>query len=647
METNVFKSQLEDTDALNGLLNAAESIAGGMAFEGPAMSSMGIEEATSRLQTGRTDLDNPNTTEAIVMLHGYPSLLVQNGEYSRPENPVWRHRLDPHRDKLMRVIANTGRVDLLNHPHYKWVGTAWRINANTFITNQHVANIFAQAKNGRFSIQPGIKVHIDLAEEHASAAQLEYLIGSIHHIENVSMGGVDMAVLTLDPMAASMAGDPIELAPALTDSEFIGVVGYPAYDRRNPQDPMDQIFNGIYNVKRLAPGKIMQWSYSENVFTHNCTTLGGNSGSVVFDIESGCAIGLHFAGNALRQNYAVKAKAIQEVLRRTGVYVGSSVHTTQSDELSEAANLIDRRGYDPHFIGTDHLTVPMPQLNCAQQKHLAKTKDGNDTLRYQHFSVVMNGTRKLAFVAAANIDGDDLRRPKRVNSFRLDPRLETEQQAGELLYARNDLDRGHLIRRLDPCWGSQDVAKVANRDSFFFPNIGPQHKNLNQKIWLDIENHILEVTDARDARVSVFVGCVFGDSDPVHEPSGIAIPLGFWKVVASVGRVQRGRAERRELQAQAFVLWQDHLLQPGDLEIIFGQNFSTHQITIEELERLSGLSFGPLTAADTFGLPPEMREQQQRESVVDVAYSDRERSTLPLSSLNDIILGNKATEENR
>ena len=641
MDISVFKSQLEDKEALEGLLNAAESLA----LEGPAMSTMGIEEATNRLQTGRTELDNPNTTEAIVMSHGYPSLLVQNGDYARPENLVWRQRLDPHRNRIKNVIANTGRVDLINDPDYKWVGTAWRVNEDTFITNQHVAKLFSLAQNGNISIRPGIKVHIDIAEEHASEEQLEYLIGSIRHIENVSMGGVDMAVLTLDRKAADIAADPIELAPTSTDSEFIGVVGYPAYDYRNPQDVMDRIFNGNYNVKRLAPGKIMQSSYSENVFTHNCTTLGGNSGSVVFDIASGSAIGLHFAGNALRQNYAVKANAINRVLKRTGVYVGNSAKTDTNGETTEEQSLNDRRGYDPFFIGNDHLTVPMPQLNSAQQKQLAKTKNGDDILRYRNFSVIMNAARQLAFVAAVNIDGDDLRRPKRIKSFRLDPRMKPENQAGEALYAANDLDRGHLIRRLDPCWGSKKAAKEANRDSFYFPNIGPQHKDLNQKIWLDIENHILEITDARDTRVSVFVGCLFGDDDPVHESTGIPVPLGFWKVVASVGRVRRGRTERRELQSQAFMLWQDHLLQPSDLEIIFGKDFPTHQITLEELERICGLDFGPLTSADTYGLPENMREQNLREAASEAAYSDRSQSTLPLSSLDDIVLGSKTLTE--
>ena len=39
--------------------------------------------------------------------------------------------------------------------------------------------------------------------------------------------------------------------------------------------------------------------------THDCSTLGGNSGSAVIDLATGHVIGLHFAGAYLKANYAV------------------------------------------------------------------------------------------------------------------------------------------------------------------------------------------------------------------------------------------------------------------------------------------------------------------------------------------------------
>jgi endonuclease G len=47
---------------------------------------------------------------------------------------------------------------------------------------------------------------------------------------------------------------------------------------------------------------------------HNCTTLGGNSGSVVVDLKRGEALGLHFSGSFLRTNFAVRADRVKERL---------------------------------------------------------------------------------------------------------------------------------------------------------------------------------------------------------------------------------------------------------------------------------------------------------------------------------------------
>ena len=641
MTKSVFQSQLEDEEALRGL-REAESMLPELPSEERA-GSVSFAEAVERVRTGRADLFAPQPTEAIVMLYGYPSLLVSNGKYEEPVNSVWKSRLKPNRSKIEKVIASAARVDLEGHPDYRFVGSAWRISEDCFITNRHVASVFADAKRNGHVVRRGIKVKLDFAEEHGNPDQIEEFISAIHHIEDKP--GIDMAILRVDEVTADKIGKPLELLEDVSP-ELIGVVGYPARDFRNPEDAMNRIFGGVFNVKRFAPGRVMDFDYSSDVLTHNCTTLGGNSGSVVFDIASGCAVGLHFAGSAREANYAAKASAVADVLRKKSVSFASSGVAARDgsppddeDTVSETA-LSDRAGYDPNFIGTGNLAVPLPQLNCLQQRKLARTKDGEEVLRYQHFSVVQNAERKLAFFAACNVDGSSLRRPRRPG-FRIDSRLEREHQAGNELYKHNDLDRGHLIRRLDPCWGTSEAAEDANRDSMFYTNIGPQHKDLNQKVWKDLEDHILDRTDEDDARISVFVGCLFGDNDPPHKATGIKVPMGFWKIIASVGRVRRGRSNRRVLQAQAFVLFQDHLVKEDDLEIIFGAGFETHQVTVEELERMTGLDFHVLRDADTFGLPPEMRESRIAEAAAstETPYRPREQAMKPLGSLDDIVLG--------
>ncbi|MEO0822652.1 MAG: DNA/RNA non-specific endonuclease [Pseudomonadota bacterium] len=651
MTKTVFQCQMDDLEALEGLRSVQSELVAETTKELPTeMVGIGnLEEAVERIRTGAADIEAPAFAEAIVMLHGFPSLLITNGDYQEPRNPVWRKRLNPHRARIREVIANVARVDLVNHPDFKWVGTAWRVNEDTFVTNRHVANVFAEARRGGFKVQPGVRVFLDYAEEHGNDAEIEQFVSSILHIEDRSHGGIDMAILRVERAAADCLGEPIQLATGL-EPEIIGVVGYPAHDPRNPEDAMDRIFGGIFNVKRLAPGRILDFDHSSTVMTHNATTLGGNSGSVVFDVETGGAVGLHFAGSARVQNFAAKADAVADVLRRTSVSFGSASASPSlfgqpdgngdDDDEGLESNLSDRDGYDPGFIGSGDLAVPLPQLNCLQQRNIAKTEDGEEVLKYRHFSVVMNARRKLAYFAAANVDGSALRRPRR-RGFKLDGRIEREHQSGNELYKHNPLDRGHLIRRLDPAWGTAAEADEANRDSMFYTNIGPQHKDLNQKVWLGLEDQILDLTDERDARVSVFVGCLFEEDDPVHQPTGTKVPMGFWKVVASVGRVRSGRGTRRVLQAQAFVLFQDHLVRDQDLEIIFGRDFTTHQVTVEELERMTGLDFHVLRDADTFGLPPELRAERIAAAAgsAETPYHPAEQSMKPLTSLEDIVRG--------
>ena len=75
---------------------------------------------------------------------------------------------------------------------------------------------------------------------------------------------------------------------------------------------MERIYGKVYNKKRLAPGGVTRME--DALLWHNCTTLGGNSGSVVFDLNSGQALGLHFSGSFLVTNYAVRADVVKKLL---------------------------------------------------------------------------------------------------------------------------------------------------------------------------------------------------------------------------------------------------------------------------------------------------------------------------------------------
>jgi endonuclease G len=293
------------------------------------------------------------------------------------------------------------------------------------------------------------------------------------------------------------------------------------------------------------------------------------------------------------------------------------------DAVAEAVTIdpdyASREGYDGTFLGaTDDLLVDLPKLSPAMRARVATIPDergeGGYVLRYHHYSVVMNRDRRLAYFTAVNIDGTQSRQPKRESDrWFIDPRIPEDDQTGEAVYADNDLDRGHLVRRLDPAWGSDEQAKVANDDTFHFTNCTPQHRDFNQNrtTWAGLENYILENADNRDLRVCVFTGPVLADDDDLYR--GVQLPRQFWKVVTMVKR-------DGTLSATGYLLSQEDLLKGLELDPDFSYGaYRTFQVPISHIEALTGLSIGvaehdPLLADEAEAAT--FREIGSREDIV-------------------------------
>ncbi len=249
-----------------------------------------------------------------------------------------------------------------------------------------------------------------------------------------------------------------------------------------------------------------------------------------------------------------------------------------------------RSGYAVDFLGSD---VPHPKLSRSLSSALAPVKDRDDgILDYTHYSVRMHKGRKLAIYTAVNIDGTAARNvPRKRDKWSKDPRLAASLQLGNELYESNNLDRGHLVRRLDPAWGDTLAdAAAAAEDTFFYTNAAPQHARHNQDLWLSLEDHILGNADVRDLKVSVFSGPIFRDDDRLYRD--VPIPEDYWKVVAMVND------ETGELSVTGYVVSQRDFM--GDLEFTFGA-FETYQVPVATIEKQTGLSFGTLKECDPLG----------------------------------------------
>jgi hypothetical protein len=133
---------------------------------------------------------------------------------------------------------------------------------------------------------------------------------------------LDLALLRVTPDARNGMVEPLTVMsqdPGPLEGRNLYVLGYPAPDYRNDSAIQRSIFGDRYFVKRLQPGAAMSpppdaiipagpcanGTEADDVMFHDASTLGGNSGSCVVDLESNQVLGLHFAGIYMQYNEAV------------------------------------------------------------------------------------------------------------------------------------------------------------------------------------------------------------------------------------------------------------------------------------------------------------------------------------------------------
>lgn len=287
----------------------------------------------------------------------------------------------------------------------------------------------------------------------------------------------------------------------------------------------------------------------------------------------------------------------------------------------EATSFTNRRGYDPAFLGV--LRVPLPKLKRPAAADAPAVRGGGNVLLYTHFSVVMSKSRRLARYTAVNIDGARRKAPTKDASWRTDPRIDKEIQTDNELYKSGpdevvDLQRGHLVRRLDPAWGaSQKEVDQGVADTFHYTNAAPHAAAFNDQVWGNLEDYILERAETKRRKVTVFTGPVFVPTDRMYghrRPGGpYQIPTSYWKVVFFV-------KPGDEPAATAFIL--DQSTHISDLFERFTPmpeaKLRRAQVPLAHIEELAGLDFGTLKQHDRFALIEATSVVREIRSLADI-----------------------------
>ena len=442
---------------------------------------------------------------------------------------------------------------------------------------------------------------------------------------------LDFAVVAVDPAAAVLAGygfNPlIEAEGKAIIGEFVTIVQHPRGERKQVAlrdnrivDVVEEMLHYEADTEPGSSGSLVFNDQWETVALHHASVPHqAQEGGVINEgIRISRVIG-HLREVAAREPNQLLAPVLSPGSNRPAPIAVATAALPSSDGVAPEKIEIDldyssRKGYDPSFLGEGKRRVPLPELGEELVADAALRTDAEDAgyvLPYHHFSLVMSKGRKLAIFTAVNIDGGSAQRVRRdPDRWALDPRLPVEAQTGEAVYRDNDLDRGHLVRRLDPAWGEDGAAKAANDDTFHFTNCAPQHSDFNQNAttWAGLEDYILDNADNEEFKVSVFSGPVFSDQDPDYR--GVKLPRQFWKVVVMA-------KSPGLLSATAYLLSQESLVE--DLEEVaaveeeftFGA-FGTFQIPVGEVERITGLDFGSLPDFDPLGAQEATRVTPRR-----------------------------------
>ncbi|MER8645033.1 MULTISPECIES: DNA/RNA non-specific endonuclease [unclassified Mesorhizobium] len=253
--------------------------------------------------------------EAVILPAKRPAIDIVGGDFST-RHPDWLHLNKPElRDRLKAKFPGIGRIELPNHPTLPYGGTGFVVGPRLLMTNRHVAETFAEGlgTSGLNFIQ-GLEAGIDFLKERGlpATAYLQVLRVAMIHPH------WDMALLEVEGLPAIRQHLRLStLDPGAMTGKEVAVIGYPTFDIRNPADIQNDVFAGVYGIKRLQPGKIREIAAVDTYYNrvvdaalHDSSTLGGNSGSCVLDLETGDVLGLHFGGRYAVANYCVPAGAL-------------------------------------------------------------------------------------------------------------------------------------------------------------------------------------------------------------------------------------------------------------------------------------------------------------------------------------------------
>jgi len=209
--------------------------------------------------------------------------------------PAW----EKFQEAVRPFVRSIGRIDRTDGIP---LGTGFLVNETTLVTNRHVLD---GASNGTRRLERGQAI-VSFRREFQTPDETPVDIVGVKAFHET----LDIAVLQVESRTFSADRQPLSVSTGPKVGDNVVAIGFPFNDpQRNPLF-IGTVFGNRFGVKRAAPGDVVAASTDGLRWSHDCSTLGGNSGSPLLSMDTAQVVGLHFGGTFLWRNEAVDASAL-------------------------------------------------------------------------------------------------------------------------------------------------------------------------------------------------------------------------------------------------------------------------------------------------------------------------------------------------